>query len=568
MAFDRFSCGFRHTLHASAAFGALLVSTAAAGQTADPSPQPAAGSAAADEGSGIGEIVVTAQRRAESLQSVPLSLVAIGAEQLRTADVTTVDRLQQIAPGLRIGRSGSDPRPARRGTFTAAIQGNNDPRFGFYIDEIYQSRTSQLSMPFVDLERVEVQKGPQGTLYGRNSFGGNIAVTTAAPRDKFDAALDVVYGNYDRKLIQGFVNIPIAEDFAIRIAGAFEDRDGYIDNAYNKKAIADDKHQYYLRGSAKWNPEALDHKLEVLFHVSHWDEKDHGNGAFGSKPIGALYNSAYQVAPGGTLTLPGAAPITLPGGYIGLDQTSSTLVPYYVFYRDGIADINGADVGLPIPGPYTLYNDYEAQQRLKSTNLALNISYDLGDFARLRSITGYTKFDAFRTRDADGTLAPKGIGFFITKDKAFSQELQLQSNDKSSPFQYTTGLYYFEDKVPDAYVGEENRGYSTLGAIASGGFPVYFNNYSYSSLVNYGAPLAANTTSALVSVARSDSVNALTYLKTVSPAACLQASYTFAQKLTFTGGIRYTRDRKTFFSALQQGATGGTFGFSPGPRAA
>ena len=551
----------KRALYGSLACGALLIAGAAAGQTASSAATQAEPADANSDG--ITEVVVTAQRRAESLQSVPLSVVAISGDLLKSADVTGIDRLQQIAPGLRIGRSGSDPRPAMRGTFTAAIQGNNDPRFGFYIDEVYQSRTSQLSMPFVDLERVEVQKGPQGTLYGRNSFGGNIAVTTAVPKSTFDAGLDFTYGNYDRKLIQGFVNLPVSPDLAVRFAGAFEDRDGYIGNIGNPNAVADDKHQYYVRGSVRWAPAALDGKLEVLAHASHWDEKDHGNGAFGSKPIGALYNSAYQIAPGGTLTLPGASPISLPGGYIGLDQTSSVLIPYYIFYRDGKADINGADVGIPIAGPYTMFNNYEAQQRIKSTNLSLSINYDLGG-VRLRSITGYTKFSAFRTRDADNTNAPKGIGYFITKDKAFSQELQIQSSDKLSPLQYTAGVYYFNDEVPDAYIGLENRGYTTAGAIASGGYPIYFNNYSYSPLVNYAAPLTGNIASQLVTAARNDTVNPLTFLKTVSKAAYLQASYTFAQKLTVTGGIRYTEDKKTFYSALQQGATGGNFAFSPG----
>ena len=261
---------------------------------------------APNEGNGIGEIVVTAQRREESLQSVPLSVVAIGAEQLRSADITTVDRLQQIAPGLRIGRSGSDPRPAMRGTFTAAIQGNNDPRFGFYIDEIYQSRTSQLSMPFVDLERVEVQKGPQGTLYGRNSFGGNIAVTTAVPRDKWDAgarcwstAITTASWSRASSIFRS------REDFAVRLAGAFEDRDGYIKNAYNPKA--DRRRQTSILSARQRAVEprgARSQARSPVPRLAYWNEKDHGNGAFGSKPIGALYNSAYQVAPGGTLNLP------------------------------------------------------------------------------------------------------------------------------------------------------------------------------------------------------------------------------------------------------------------------
>ena len=360
------------------------------------------------------------------------------------------------------------------------------------------------------------------------------------------------------------MNIPIAEGLAARFAGAYETRDGFINNIYNKNAIADDKDNVYVRGSVRWAPAALDNKLEVLIHGSYWREDDHGNGAFGSKAIGALYSPQYQIAPGGTLSLPGSQPITLPGGYVGLNYQGTTLIPYSVFYRDGIPDINGADVGIPIPGKYTLRTDYEPQQRIESYAVSASINYDLNKWMRLRSITGYTDFDALRTRDADGTSANKGIGYFPTKDKAISQEFQLQSNDKSSPFQYTAGFYYLYDETQDAYIGLENRNYTTLGAIASGGYPIYFNNYTYSSLVNYGAPLTGNTNSALVTAARSDSINPLSYLETESKAVYGQASYTFLEKLTVTGGIRYTEDRKTFFSALQQAAVGGTFAFSPG----
>ena len=106
---------------------------------------------AAEEAPLPGEIVVTAQRREESLADVPISIVAIGNEELKNRNVTDVSRLEQVAPGLQLGRSGTDARPAIRGTYTEQIQGNSDPRVGFYIDEIYQSRTSQLSVPFVDL---------------------------------------------------------------------------------------------------------------------------------------------------------------------------------------------------------------------------------------------------------------------------------------------------------------------------------------------------------------------------------------------------------------------------------
>jgi iron complex outermembrane receptor protein len=540
-----------------------MATTAMAAMIAASDAQAQDRTAASNTGTGaIESVTVTVERREQSLQDVDASVEAVSGDQLQNADVIGIDRLQQIAPGLRIGRSGSDPRPAMRGTFTSAIQGNNDPRFGFYVDEVYQSRTSQLSMPFVDLERVEVQKGPQGTLYGRNSFGGNIALTTATPKDDFDAGGEAIYGNYSRVMLDGFVNTPVTSDIDVRFAGQFEDRGGYINNIYNPAASADNKYQYYLRGSMKWVPHAWDDKLEVLLHASYWNEDDKGNGAFGSKTIGSLYDPSYQVAPGGTLTLPGGATVNLPGGYIGLNALSSQMIPYYIFYRDGVPDINGADVGIPIPGPYTLRTDYVSKQIIKNAEVSFDVNYDLNDWARLRSITAYTYFNAYRTRDADGTSAPKGIGFFLTKDKAFSQEFQIQSTSKG-PLQYTFGVYYLHDEVPDGYIGEENRNYTTAGAVAAGQYAIYFNNYTYSPLVNYAAPLTSNIASNLITAARSDSINPLTFLTTDSGAVYGQVSYDVTDQLTLTGGIRYTEDHKKFASALQQGAVGGTLAFSP-----
>ena len=116
--------------------------------------EPAAENGTAADDSGIAEIVVTAQRREERLQDVPLSITAISGEELRNADIRDITRLEQSVPGLRIGRSGPAGRPAIRGVYSEAIQANSDPRIGFYIDEIYQSRLQQTTAAFVDLERV------------------------------------------------------------------------------------------------------------------------------------------------------------------------------------------------------------------------------------------------------------------------------------------------------------------------------------------------------------------------------------------------------------------------------
>ena len=138
---------------------AALVSTAfalpLAAQTVTAPAQPASAPAAAAESNDPTQIVVTAQRRAEPLQAVPLSISALTGGQIKNANVTSADRLEQLVPGVRMGRSGSDLRPAMRGTYTENVAANGDPRFGIYVDDIYQSRTSQVP-PIVDLARVEV----------------------------------------------------------------------------------------------------------------------------------------------------------------------------------------------------------------------------------------------------------------------------------------------------------------------------------------------------------------------------------------------------------------------------
>ncbi len=543
--------------------GALLAAVAVSAlSAASPAFAQANKAPAADDQGGVPDIVVTAQRREESLQDVPLSIVALGRETLKNADVTEASRLEQLVPGLRLGRSGADPRPAIRGITTESIQGNADPRVGFYIDEIYQSRTSQTSVPFVDLERVEVQKGPQGTLYGRNSFGGNIAIATARPTDKLEAGVSLTLGTYNRMTVDGYVNVPLSESVAVRFAGYAEKRDGFIKSATAPGfADQDDKNQQYFRGSLRIAPPGSG--LEVILRASHWNDDSKGNGTFNAKAIGQFVDPALVRAPGGTLTV-GGATFTFPNGYNGR-TFQGQFFPFATF-RDGIVDttINGVplDLGYPVLGPYTVLNDAPSKQRIKSTQISMMINYDISDSLRLRSITGYNVFDAVRSTDNDGTPANYGVGYFLTKNKAFSQELQLQSIG-AGPFSYTVGAYYLNDEVPDAFLSGRTRGYSTAGALAgaagTGSYPLYFgSNFTVLpssggatlNLVDLGGGRFGPSPTAFIGANASDAFNPLSWAKNVSYAAYGQVSYTFNDRLTLTGGLRYTIDKKDLRSAL------------------
>lgn len=553
-------------LSSVAVAGALFASVPAFAQT---KAAPADDAATENE---LGEIIVTAQRREESLQKVPLSIVAIGREALKNNDVTEASRLEQLAPGLRLGRSGADPRPAIRGIYTESIQGNADPRIAFYIDEIYQSRTSMTSVPFVDLERVEVQKGPQGTLFGRNSYGGNIAISTAKPSDKFEGGVNILYGAYRRMLADAYVNVPISDGIAVRVAGYAERRDGFIKSVTAPGyADQDDKNQQYIRASLRIAPPGSG--LEIILRASHWNDDSKGNGTFNAKAIGQFIDPALVTAPGGTLNV-GGATFTFPNGYNG--RTFQGQFYPFATFRDGLVDLtlNGVplDVGYPVLGPYKVLNDAESTQRIKSTQISAIINYDVSDSIRLRSITGYNKFDASRTTDGDGTPANYGISYFLTKDKAFSQELQIQSKG-DSPLQYTLGGYYLNDEVPDAFLGGRTRGYSTAGALANapgtGNYPLYFgSNFTVlpssggvtNNLVALPGGGFGPSPSAFIGANASDSFNPKSYAKNISYALYGQASYTIAERLTLTGGLRYTIDKKDLRSALSTpGLAGGGY---------
>ena len=565
---------WRRALLASAAGLALLPHAAWAQQAGTPVPTASepgatdasqqAGDSQADSGT-IQDIVVTAQRRAESLQSVPLSVSAVTGEQLRNQDINDVSRLVQVIPGLRLGRSGAAQRPAIRGVYTEAIGINSDPRIGFYIDEIYQSRPQQTSATLVDLERVEVQKGPQGTLFGRNSYGGNIALTTARPKDKVEGGIDALYGNYDRVRVEGFYNQPIAEGLALRVAGEFEKHDGYLKSVVNRRADLQDKKEYFVRGSLLWEPTSIS-GLEVLLHGSYYERDDHGFNAVNGKVIGVAVDPTLVTRPGGTLVFNGQSfPFTAPanglGGFNGLNPGTGTLYPYTNAFRDGIADVNGADVGIPLPGPYRSVYDAAPSERLRQQQYSGAISYDIGPAVRLRSITSYTNFRTVNGGDGDGGPIPLQYYVNGTRSKTFTQELQLQSHDAASPLQYTVGAFYLRETARDAtsyyYL---SRTYNTATAAAQG-LPVLFGGTGGFGTAN-GCQFSFATTAACNRNYTTGNIfdsRSETAAKTKSYAIYGQASYTFDTKLTLTLGARYTVDDKLYKTIAQSPNNGTLF---------
>jgi iron complex outermembrane receptor protein len=502
---------------------------------------------AAEEAGDETEIVVTAQRREERLQDVPLSITAVTGKELRDKDIRDVTRLEQIVPGLRIGRSGAAARPAIRGVYTEAIQATSDPRIGFYIDEIYQSRLQQTTAAFVDLERVEVQKGPQGTLFGRNSLGGNIALTSARPRDVLDYGIAGAYGSYDRMKLEGFVNIPIAEGLAFRVAGALDRHDPIYKSTVNKRASVGDLNYQFIRGTLRYAPPTMDDRLEVLVRGSYFNQDDRGLGSFNAKNIGAIVDQSLIRQPGESITI-GNATYPFPAGFNGGNYATGVLVPFSPVFRDGIPDIGGADIGIPIGDEYDVLFDFENPlNRVKAKNASAILNFDVTDDIRLRSLTGYTDFSYQNRADGDGGPIPIREFYFITTAKTLTQEFQIQSASPS-PLQYTLGVYYMDDKIGEgsgSVFSAEN--YATVTAAANG-FPVL-----YADGGNCGYTLLPRVPNCNLNNGLSNDSATPVRARTKSYAGYGQASYTLADRLTLTAGVRYTVDDKEYRQAAQAG---------------
>jgi iron complex outermembrane receptor protein len=388
-------------------------------------------------------------------------------------------------------------------------------------------------------------------LFGRNSLGGNIALTSALPRGEYDGGVALIYGNYDRVKAEGFVNVPIAEGLAFRVAGAIERHDPHYKSTVNDRASVGDLSYQFVRASLRFAPAGMDDRLEMVVRGSYYNQDDRGLGSFNAKNIGAIIDPSLVRQPGQSVTFNGVT-YPFPFGYNGGNYATGVLVPFSPVFRDGVPDIGGADVGIPIGGPYTVLFDFPAENRVKGKNASAVINFGLTDDIRLRSITGYTDFFYSNRADGDGGPIPIREFYFITKAKTFTQEFQIQSANSTSPLQYTFGAFYMDDKVGEGSGSVfSNTNYRTIDAPGNGYPVLYADGGGCGYVFN---PLNAPSSCNLNNTISNDSATPVR-ARTKSYAGYGQVSYTIADKLTLTGGARYTVDDKEYRQAAQPGGT-------------
>jgi len=177
------------------------------------------------------EVVVTAQRRSENLENVPMSITAISPQEIARSGVTSMHELSRITPGVQINLAGAFTQPTIRGVTTLTNGTNVENNVAVYVDGFYNPNSNDINMDLANLSGIEVLKGPQGTLYGRNATGGAILITTLQPSKVYTGRIEGTYARFNDKRLSGYVSGPITDEIRFSLAGYTRDSDGYVKKA-------------------------------------------------------------------------------------------------------------------------------------------------------------------------------------------------------------------------------------------------------------------------------------------------------------------------------------------------
>jgi iron complex outermembrane receptor protein len=210
-----------------------------------------------DSGYDSNVIVVTAQGRAQVLADVPLAVSAISAETLQQSGATDIRALNQVAPSLLVSSTGSEANGSARirGIGTVGDNPGLESSVAVFIDGVYRSRSGIGLNELGEIERIEVLRGPQGTLGGRNASAGLISITSKAPSPTFGAGAEITYGNYDHLRVSGYLNAPLGDTLAARVDGVYVKRDGFYQDVTNDRDI-NNRNRYFVRGQLMFDDPA------------------------------------------------------------------------------------------------------------------------------------------------------------------------------------------------------------------------------------------------------------------------------------------------------------------------
>jgi iron complex outermembrane receptor protein len=434
---------------------AALPAAAAAPEGASPDSEPAGQVLAGAEGAeGANDIIITARRRSENLQDVPVAVAVLGGPKLDATGSFNVARLVQLQPSVQF--ISSNPRNTAiniRG-IGAPFGLTNDgieQGVGLYIDQVYYGRIAASTLDFVDVAQVEVLRGPQGTLYGKNTTAGALNITTRKPSFEFEGRAEASYGNLDFVQLKASVSGPIVADkVAARISGSFTKRDGTLFNVVTGRDV-NELDNIGVRGQIFW--QATD-SLDVTLYGDYNRQDPEAFAQTYAKVVPTLRAANRQFANLARLS-----------GY-----TPASTDPF-----DRLVDA-----------------DSELRARNIIAGASLVANWNIGP-ATLTSITAWRKWDWLPSNDRDFTGLPiTTISANPSQQHQWSQELRLTSNGRNR-FDYVVGLFYFHQKINTQGVQEQGAaaGLWLLGPTVNAANPGLINGLRSDNDIRYSNDSAA-----------------------------------------------------------------------------
>ena len=401
-------------------------------------------------------VVVTAQFREQNLQDTPIAITAINAEMLAARSQTDLSQVAAQAPGVNLqpgtGSFGPSLSASIRGVGQYDFSPAVEPGVGFYVDDVYYPSLTGAVFDLLDLERVEILRGPQGTLAGRNSIGGAVKLYSRRPTGSNTGMVSGTYGSRNRLDLRGSFDFGITEDLSARISGSAKSQDGFVDvldfgcvnplgSANNPTVggiaatvssadcrIARDGDVNYqaMRGQLRYNPSSA---VDIMLSAEYISDNH--------RPSAAVLRQT------GALT--GVQQARVRGIYTGVNYDNRFVCGDYCNYSTGQMPIDTAQ-------GFGFSTTHAMETRYKGVGLSLLGEFDLSDNLQLTSITGYRDFSSQFANDAD--LSPLAVnqGYNDLNVEFFSQEVRLQGALMDDKVQWTLGGFYGDQQTFWPYV--------------------------------------------------------------------------------------------------------------------
>lgn len=360
---------------------------------------------ATEESFTLEEVIVTATKRAESANDIGIAINAFSSDQINKLGLEKPEDLQSQVPNLTIKNTGGNSLPifTIRGVGATEWSINNLPAVGVYIDEVMYPNPLSLSFSLLDFDQIEVLKGPQGYLFGRNSTGGAVSFTTKRPTEELEGYLTADIGNYAKKHIKGAISGGLSDTLAGRLAFSIERQD---EGWWDSKALNIDHGEIdrvSVRTALNWNPTD---ELNVYANMFYGSDKSDTAQTWGISRLGCDIDNLEQAADRGCVDLLG---------------------------------LSGGD------DPYEYVSQWEPEMDTEAWGFNINIGYEVGGYT-LSTVTGYHTADHYKEAESAGRLSQIQFDVHDMNASAFSQEVRLASSAEEQ-LRWMIGAYYSIDKT-------------------------------------------------------------------------------------------------------------------------